>query len=58
MATDRTQLTAAIKTAMPRLSQTTIDGLTDDQLAELVNNLPPGVAISASSKESSKATQG
>jgi hypothetical protein len=37
---DRTQLLAAIKAAMPGLSQATVDVMTDDQLKEFVANLP------------------
>ena len=34
------ELLAAIKAAMPGLSQSTVDAMTDDQLKELVANLP------------------
>lgn len=37
---DRTQLLDAIKAAMPGLSQAVCDAMTDDQLKELVANLP------------------
>jgi hypothetical protein len=37
---DRTQMMAAAQAAMPGLSQAFLDALSDDQLAELVKNLP------------------
>lgn len=41
---DRQQLLATLKTAMPGLSQATLDGMTDEGLADLVKNLPSPTA--------------
>lgn len=37
---DRTQLLTAVQAAMPGIAQATLDAMTDDQLADLVKNLP------------------
>ncbi len=37
---DRQQMTAAVMAAMPGLSQATLDALSDEQLADLVKNIP------------------
>jgi hypothetical protein len=52
---DRTQLVAAIQAAMPGMSQATLDSLKDDQLAELVKNLP-GQAAALPSASATGAT--
>ena len=39
-AMERTQMIAAVQAAMPSLSQSTLDAMTDDQLADLVKALP------------------
>ena len=37
---DRTQMMAAIQAAMPGIAQSTLDGLSDDALADLAKNIP------------------
>lgn len=48
---DRAQMMAAIMAAMPALQQPTLDAMSDDQLADLVKNLPAAPAPAPTTTE-------
>ena len=55
---DRSQMIAAIQAAMPSLSQSFLDALADDKLAELVAALPSGAAAAPPASPAAPAMPG